>query len=55
VLSGRPLSGQPHVDRLASAARIRFATPQSYTLDGDLFRASDIELSIGPRISIARV
>jgi diacylglycerol kinase family enzyme len=55
VLTGRPLKGQPHVDRLARAARISFPCPQSYTLDGDLFRSSEIEIAIGPRLSIVRV
>jgi diacylglycerol kinase family enzyme len=54
VLGGRPLDGEPHIDRLARAARVRFAEPQSYTLDGDLFRAREVELAIGPRLWIAR-
>lgn len=54
VLSGRPLRGQPHLDRLAEAAHLRFTAPQSYTLDGDLFRAAEVSLAAGPRIRIAR-
>jgi hypothetical protein len=54
VLTGRPLEGTPHVDRLARLANVRFATPQSYTLDGELFRATDVEIAIGPRLAIAR-
>jgi diacylglycerol kinase family enzyme len=54
VFRGRPLSGAQHLDRLASRVRVRFAAPQTYTLDGDLFRASDVELAIGPRVSVAR-
>jgi diacylglycerol kinase family enzyme len=54
VLSGRPLAGAPHLDRLASRVHLRFAAPQTYTLDGDLFRASEVELVTGPRLSIAR-
>ncbi len=53
VFAGRPLSGRPHLDRLASRVRIRFAEPQSYTLDGDLFRASEVDVTIGPRVRIA--
>ena len=49
----RPLAGQPHVDRLACRAHVRFAAPQSYTLDGDLFRSTEIELAIGPRLRVA--
>jgi diacylglycerol kinase family enzyme len=54
VLSGRPLAGAPHLDRLAARARIRFAQPQTYTLDGDLFRATEVALAVGPRVRIAR-
>jgi diacylglycerol kinase family enzyme len=55
VLSGRPLAGAPHVDRLAQRARVRFAQPQSYTLDGDLFHAREITISVGPTLKIARL
>jgi diacylglycerol kinase (ATP) len=54
VLSGRPLAGAPHVDRLAARVHIRFAAPQSYTLDGDLFAAGELELAIGPRVAIVK-
>jgi diacylglycerol kinase family enzyme len=54
VFSGRPLHGEPHLDRLAQSVRVRFAQPQTYTLDGDLFRASDVHIVAGPRVSIAR-
>jgi diacylglycerol kinase family enzyme len=58
VLGGRPLSGgtdrAPHLDVLARSARIRFAQPETYTLDGDLFREREIDLRIGPRIWVAR-
>ncbi|HJZ88603.1 MAG TPA: diacylglycerol kinase family protein [Polyangia bacterium] len=52
VFGGRPLKGQPHTDVLAARARLRFAEPQTYTLDGDLFRASEVELACGPRLDI---
>jgi len=55
VFSGRPLSGAPHLDRLATRVHVRFAAPQTYTLDGDLFRATEVELVTGPRLSIAHV
>jgi diacylglycerol kinase family enzyme len=55
VFAGRPLAGRPHLDRLATRVHIRFAAPQTYTLDGDLFRATDVELVTGPRLAIARV
>ena len=40
VFGGKPLVGAPHLDRLASRVHIRFAAPQTYTLDGELFRAT---------------
>lgn len=52
VLTGRPLSGRPHVDRLAGSVRIRFQSPQSYTFDGELFREQDIEVRAGPRLRV---
>lgn len=55
VFGGRPLHGTPHLDRLAARVDIRFGAPQSYTLDGDLFRASEVSLATGPRLQIARV
>jgi len=55
VFAGKPLAGAPHLDRLATRVHIRFAAPQTYTLDGELFRASDVELVTGPRLQIARV
>jgi diacylglycerol kinase family enzyme len=54
VLAGRPLGGAPHLDRLAERVRLQFAQPQTYTLDGDLFRAKEVEIAIGPRVAIAR-
>ena len=55
VFRGRPLLGAPHLDRLATRAHIRFDAPQSYTLDGDLFRATEVSIATGPRIAIVRV
>ena len=54
VLAGSPLKGQPHLDTLASSARIRFAEPQTFTLDGELFRERDVHIKVGPRLQIAR-
>jgi diacylglycerol kinase family enzyme len=54
VFSGKPLSGTPHLDRLATRVHIRFTQPQTYTLDGDLFRSTDVDLAAGPRVRIAR-
>lgn len=52
VRRGEALSGAPHLDRLARSLRVRFSSPQPYTLDGDLFRATEVELEIGPRLHI---
>jgi diacylglycerol kinase family enzyme len=54
VLAGKPLSGGPHLDVLAQRATIEFAQPQTYTLDGDLFRETRVEIAVGPRLWIAR-
>jgi diacylglycerol kinase family enzyme len=54
VLSGRPLAGAPHVDRLATRVQLRFTEPLSYTLDGDLFAANELTISIGPRVALVR-
>jgi diacylglycerol kinase family enzyme len=49
---GQPLLGQPHLDRLAQAAELRFAEPQPLTLDGDLFTATAVRLSLGPPLQV---
>jgi diacylglycerol kinase (ATP) len=54
VFGGRPLAGAPHLDRLAARAELRFTTAESYTLDGELFRAREVALAVGPRVAIAR-
>jgi diacylglycerol kinase family enzyme len=54
VMLGRPLDGGPHLDVLARRARIRFAEPQTFTLDGDLFRERLVEIAVGPRLWIVR-
>ena len=54
VFAGRPLRGEPHTDTLAKKAEIKFEETQTYTLDGDLFRAERIQLAAGPRVSILR-
>jgi len=55
VRLGRPLSGEPHFDRLARSAEVRFAAPDTFTLDGELFYASVVTLESGPRLRIADV
>jgi diacylglycerol kinase family enzyme len=55
VLTGRPLQGAPHVDRLASTVELRFpAGAESYTLDGELFRAERVRIRSGPRIRVVK-
>jgi hypothetical protein len=54
VLGGQPLAGEPHLDRLAQTATVRFTRPQTFTLDGDLFREREVALSVGPRLWVAR-
>src|SRR5262249_10446669 len=54
VVLGRPLAGGPHLRVLAQKARIRFAEPQTFTLDGDLFREREVEIAVGPRLWIVR-
>ncbi len=52
VRRGQSLSGSPHVDRLATEATAEFDRPESYTLDGELFRDTALRMRIGPRIQI---
>ncbi len=52
MLRGQPLQGAPHLDRMAKEVRMRFATPQPLTLDGELFWARTIELSLSPALEI---
>lgn len=54
VVGGLPLSGGPHLDVLAQRARLRFAAPDVFTLDGELFREREVEIAVGPRLWIAR-
>ncbi|MDW8283466.1 MAG: diacylglycerol kinase family protein [Myxococcales bacterium] len=50
VRRGEPLGGGPHLDRLATSLRVQFVQPQPYTLDGDLFRAEELEVEAGPQL-----
>ncbi|MSP60306.1 MAG: hypothetical protein EXR72_08190 [Myxococcales bacterium] len=54
VLGGRPLRGEPHIDRLVRDLVIRFESAEPYTLDGELFREQQIHLRVGPRIWLVR-
>jgi hypothetical protein len=33
---------------------LRFSAPESFTLDGELFRERDVDIRVGPRIWIVR-
>jgi diacylglycerol kinase family enzyme len=54
VVAGRRLAsdGPTHADRLAARVELRFAGPQSFTLDGELFRGDHVTVGIGPRVRI---
>ena len=44
VVQGRPLAGQPHVDRLVRELDVEFPAPETYVLDGELFRARHLRI-----------
>ena len=52
LFRGQPLRGQPHQDRLAQVAHIQFEQPQPLSLDGELFSARAVELSLGPVLNV---
>ena len=54
VLAGRPLDGMPHFDRLARELHAEFETPESFTLDGELFREREVRVRVGPRLWMVR-
>jgi diacylglycerol kinase family enzyme len=51
---GRPLRGPQHHDLLARRAEITFAEPQPCTVDGELLRATRVELAAGEPVAICR-
>lgn len=52
VRGGRPLRGTPHTDVVAERVEIDFAQPQTWTLDGDLFRTTRLVLTGGQRVHV---
>jgi diacylglycerol kinase (ATP) len=54
VLAGRPLDGAPHIDRLVQTLDVRFEDAETFTLDGELFRAREVHLRVGPRLWVVR-
>lgn len=54
ILRAEPLRGAPHHDLMTSAARLRFATPQTLVLDGELFCSAYVDVTLGPRLRVLR-
>lgn len=52
VRHGQPLDGAPHLDEMASHARLTFASTETFTLDGELFRARTVEIACGPALEV---
>jgi diacylglycerol kinase (ATP) len=53
VLTGRPLRGEPTIDALARSFELRFdGQPDAYVLDGDVFRAREVRVDLGPRLPL---
>lgn len=54
ILRAEPLRGAPHYDLMACAAKLRFEAPQALVLDGELFRAAAVDVTLGPRLRVLR-
>ena len=54
VVQGQPLAGKPHVDRLVRELDVEFPTPETYVLDGELFRTRHLRIRVGPRLWILK-
>jgi len=52
VLTGRPMGGERHVDALAGSLRLTFDLSGAYVLDGDVMRAREIQLELGPEVRL---
>jgi diacylglycerol kinase (ATP) len=53
VLAGRPLRGEPHIDTLARSMRLHFDAPSgAYVLDGDIVRAQEAQVDLGPPLAL---
>lgn len=52
MLLGKPLVGQPHLDALAQQVTMTFPQPEPIVLDGELFCAARLHLSMGPTLRI---
>jgi hypothetical protein len=49
---GQPLLGSPHTDRMAADLAVRFFEPQPLTLDGELFSATAVRITVGPTLTV---
>jgi diacylglycerol kinase (ATP) len=54
VLLGKRLRGRGHVDGLVREARVRFAAPDAYVLDGDVHAAREVTVRPGPALVLLR-
>jgi diacylglycerol kinase family enzyme len=52
VLMGKRLRGRGHVDALVREARVRFAAPDAYVLDGDVHTTREVTVRPGPRLEL---
>jgi diacylglycerol kinase family enzyme len=56
VVAGKPLTGDPRVDTLAAELTVSFARPgAAYVLDGEVFPASAVRVTLGPTLSVLAV
>lgn len=52
VLAGRRIGGAGHVDDLVERFVVRFPSEGPYVLDGDVLRASEVEVAPGPFLDV---
>jgi hypothetical protein len=52
VMTGRPMTGADHVDAMVRLLRVRFAEHDTYVLDGDAVRASEVTVEPGPVVRV---
>jgi diacylglycerol kinase family enzyme len=52
VLTGRGMVGDDQVDALVKSLRVRFEGGGAYVVDGDLFRAAEVTVDVGPVVRV---
>jgi len=52
VLAGKPLRGPGGIDALVRSFAVRFDAPDHYVLDGDVFPARSVAVTLGPRLTV---